>query len=169
MAENSRVRNISVALVLILLYLVPAIWIPGQTMLDIVSWPMLAFGLYLLFIVAVETISAFWAGRSDKVALGLFGLFLIFISVDITRPYGIISRNITGADEWLKDTHIYGVAIYLQFIGLYFFTRGASTPHVEGRRTRWGQLVAGVIIGLLLATSKVLEPVLMFVARFFRP
>lgn len=165
--DNSRVRNVSVLIVLSLVYAIPAIWVPGQTMLDIVSWPMLFFGLVLFYMVMEEALTAFWAGRADKVALGLFGLFLIFLSVDIMRPYGIISRNVEGAKEWLELTHFYGVAVYMQFIGLYLFTRGAATAQVEGRRTKWGQLVAGIVIGLLLATSKILEPVLMFASKLF--
>lgn len=164
---NSRVRNISVAVVLFLIYLVPAFWFSGQTMLDIVSIPMLFFGLYLFYVVAEEAVLAFWDGRADKVALGLFGLLLLFLSVDIMRPYGIISRNVDGAKDWLDQTHIYGVAVYIQFIGLYLFTRGATPSQVDGRRPKWGQLVAGVIIGLLLATSKIVEPVVAFIGKLF--
>lgn len=165
---NSRARNISVASILMAIYAVPAIWVSGQTMLDIVSIPMLAYGLYLFYFIAEEAVLAFWDGRSDRVALGLFGLLLLFVSVDIMRPYGLISRNVPGAEEWLKTTHIYGIAVYMQFIGLYLFTRGTALPSVAGNKARWGQLVAGVIIGVLLSTSKFVEPVFVAMGRLLQ-
>lgn len=166
MDDNSRTRNLAVLVVLALLYVVTAFcvsFIPNQvtsqTMLDIVSVPMLVFGIYSLWIILGEAWGDFWAGKRDRAALGFFGLTAILISVVVMRPYGIATRNIPGI-QWLEHTHIYAIALYIQAIGLMLFTRGAAPTTVQARKSGIGQLVAGVIIGALIGASKVLEPIL---------
>lgn len=164
MTDNSRVRNLSVFLILCAAYIVPAIFIPHDRMLDLVSLLMLVFAVSAFWMIAGETWGAFWAGHRDRAALGLMGLFAVFLSVILMRTYGILTRNVEGA-EWITDTHVYSAMVFLQFVGLWLFSRGATTPAVEGRRGRWGQLVVGVIIGALIASSKALEPILMFFSK----
>ena len=166
MTEHPRLRNIGVLLVLALIYIIPALFVDSRHMLDIVSGPMLIFGLYALWIIAGEAWGAFWDGRSDRTAYALFGLSLLLFSVDIMRAYGLGTRNFTGL-EWLENTHLYPVAIYCQFCGIWLFTRASTPPSIEPRRGGLGQLVAGVIIGAVVASSKMLEPVMMFVGKLF--
>lgn len=166
MTEPSRVRNLAVALVIIAIYTALAIFIPAPTMLDIVSVPMLVFGAYGLYLLFPESWEAFWHGERDRRALGLFGLTALLLSVVAMRPYGIITRNIEGTD-WLSETHIYPIALSFQAVGLWLFTRASETPTVTSRRPGWGKLVAAFVIGVLVASSKILEPILMFMGRLF--
>jgi len=160
-------RNVAVALVLIATYAVPALFIDPQTMLDIISVPMLVFGGWGLYILFMETWKAFSSGEQGRAALGLFGIFLLLVSVVVMRPYGIATRNIVGAKDWLDSTHILPVALYLQALGLMFFTRASAAPYVPSKGRGIGQLIAGVVIGILVASSKALEPVLMWVSKLF--
>lgn len=164
MTDNSRVRNLAVLLILALAYIIPAIFIPQDRMLDLVSLFMLVFAISAMWMIAGETWLSFWAGHRDRAALGLMGLFAVFLSVILMRTYGILTRNVDGA-SWLTDTHVYSAMVFLQLIGLWLFSRGATTPAVEGRRSRWGRLIVGVIIGALIASSKMLEPALMWIGR----
>lgn len=167
MTDNSRVRNLAFVLVLALIYIIPALFLSPHSMLDIVSVPMLVFGLYGFYLVFGETWEAFWAGERNKAAIGLFSLFSLLLSVIIMRPYGIASRNIPGAEAYLETTHIFPVALFLQAIGLYLFTLASSAPYVPSRRSGWVQLIAGMIIGALVISSRALEPALMFISKLF--
>lgn len=164
MSEPSRVSNIAVLLVLGIVYTAFGIFIPSPRMMDIVSVPMLVFGLYGLYLLFPEAWSAFWAGERDRRALGLYGLTALLLSVVAMRPYGIITRNVPGAD-WLEDTHIYPVALSLQALGLWLFTRASETPTVDARRPGWGRIIIAFIIGVLVASSKMLEPLVWFVGK----
>lgn len=166
MTENSKVRNLAAFLILCAAYIVPAIFISHDRMLDLVSLLMLVFAISAFWMIAGETWGAFWSGQRDRASLGLMGLFAVFLSVILMRTYGIMTRNVTAA-EWLTDTHVYSAMVFLQFVGLWLFSRGATTPAVEGRRSRWGQMIVGIIIGALIASSKALEPILMFVSKLF--
>lgn len=167
MTENHRVRNLAFLLVFCVVYTIPALFIAPMTMADIISVPMLIFGGYALYLLTEETWRAFWAGEQSRAALGLFGLSSLLVSVIVMRPYGISSRNIIGAQAWLETTHILPIALYIQAIGLMLFSRASATPYVSQKRTRWGQLVAGIIIGALIASSKALEPILIFFSKLF--
>lgn len=171
MTDKRPSRNLAVALVLIATYAIPALFIEPQTMLDIISVPMLVFGGWGLCILFVETWRAFISGEQGRAALGLFGIFLLLVSVVVMRPYGVATRNIAGAKDWLDSTHILPVALYLQALGLMFFTRASAAPYVPSKGRGIGQLIAGVVIGILVASSKALEPVLVWVgkiiSRFF--
>lgn len=160
MNDQNSLRNVAVLIVLALVYIVPALFIPSQAMLDIVSVPMLVFGAYAIYLVIGEAFNDFWSGRQDRAALGLFALTAILISVVITRPYGIITRNVEGASAILEPTHIYPIALYIQAIGLMLFSRASTPSAVAHKHTGIGQLVAGIVIGALVASSKVLEPIL---------
>lgn len=168
MTENPRVRNLAVLLVFCIVYTIPALFIAPMTMADIISVPMLIFGGYAFYLLFDETWQAFWSGEQSRAALGLFGLSSLLISVVVMRPYGIASRNILGAEVWLQHTHILPIALYIQAIGLMLFSRASAAPYVSQKRTRWGQLIAGILIGALIASSKALEPILMFFGRLFR-
>lgn len=167
MTDNSRVRNLAIILALAIAYTVPAIFLSPQNMLDIVSVPMLVFGLWGIYIVFGETWGAFWAGEQSKTALGLFSLFALLLSVVIMRPYGIATRNVAGAEDYLSTTHILPIALTIQALGLYLFTRASAAPYVPSKRTGWGQLIAGILIGALVASSRILEPGLLFVSKMF--
>lgn len=166
MTDNSRVRNWAVLLILALVYTIPAFFIKPSLMLDIVSVPMLVFGIYGLYILTGETFAAMNSGARDRAALGLFGLFALLLSVVIMRPYGILTRNVQSA-SWLSDTHVFAFALYLQAIGLWLFTRASAAPYVPAKRSGLGQLIAGIIIGALIASSRALEPVMMAIGRMF--
>lgn len=167
MSDNRPSRNIAVALVLIAVYAIPALFVEPQTMLDVISVPMLVFGGWGLYILLMETLKAFASGEQGRAALGLFGIFLLLFSVVVMRPYGIASRNIVGAKDWLDSTHILPIALYLQALGLMFFTRASVAPYVPSKGRGIGQLIAGVVIGILVASSRVLEPVLIAISKFF--
>lgn len=167
MNSPSRVRNLAVVIVLAIAYTIPAIWISPGSMLDIISVPMLVFGLWGIYILFGETWEAFWNGEQSKTALGLFSLFSLLLSVVIMRPYGISTRNVAGAEEYLSTTHILPIALTIQAVGLYLFTRASSAPYVPSKRTGWGQLMAGILIGALVASSRVLEPLLLWVSKLF--
>ena len=167
MTDKRPSRNIAVALVLIATYTIPALFIEPQTMLDIISVPMLVFGGWGLCILFMETWRAFVSGDQGRAALGLFGIFLLLVSVVVMRPYGVATRNVVGAKEWLDATHILPIALYLQALGLMFFTRASAAPYVPSKGRGIGQLIAGVVIGILVASSKALEPVLMWISKIF--
>lgn len=164
MTDHPRLRNLAVLIVLVLIYVIPAYFIDNRLMLDIVSGPMLLFGVYALFIIAREAWSAFWEGRTDRTAYALFGLSLVLLSVDLMRAYGLLTRNIP-AMGWLEDTHLYPAAIYCQFAGLWLFTRASTPPQITPRRGGMGQIAAGVVIGMVVASSKMLEPVLAIIGK----
>lgn len=166
MSDNSRVRNLSILIVLGLIYTIPALFLTPHLMLDIISVPMLVYGLYGLYLLFPETWRSFWSGDQTRAAIGLYGLSLLLMSVVIMRPYGIADRNIPNA-AWLASTHIFPIALFMQAIGLMLFTRASSTAYIPTQKTKWGQLIAGIIIGALVATSKVLEPVLMAIGKLF--
>lgn len=167
MTEPSRVRNLAVLITLCAVFSVPAIFMERGPLLDTVSFLMLLFGGIGLWQVSGEAWEAFWAGNRDRYALGLYGLFALFLSVVLMRTYGITTRNNKTVDLMLEQTHIYAALVFIQFAGLMLFTRGASAPAVAGKRTWWGQLVGGILIGVLLTSSKFLEPVLMFFSKLF--
>jgi len=165
--EHSTFRNWAAVIVLALVYIIPALFVSPQHMLDILSIPMLVSGGYGICLIASETWKAFKSGDQSRSALGLFGIFALLTSVVIMRPYGISSRNIEGADAWLETTHIFPIALYLQAIGLALFSRASAAPMVPTKGRGVGQIVAGVVIGVLIASSKALDPILMFVSKLF--
>jgi len=165
--EPSRVRNFAVLIVLCAIFTVPALFMERGPLLDGVSFLMIIFGVVGLWQVTPEAWEAFWHGSRDRYALGLYGLFALFLSVVLMRTYGITTRNNVSANAVLEDTHVYAALVFIQFAGLLLFTRGASAPTVSGKRTRWGQLIGGILIGILLTSSKFLEPVLMFFSKLF--
>lgn len=167
MSEQRPTRNVAVALVLTATYVIPALFVEPQTMLDIISVPMLVFGGWGLCILFMETWKSFTSGDQSRAALGLFGIFLLLVSVVVMRPYGIATRNVPGAKEWLDSTHILPVALYLQALGLMFFTRASAAPYVPSKGRGIGQLIAGVVIGVLVASSKAVETILMGVGKIF--
>ncbi len=166
MTEEPRVSNWAILAVLVLAYVIPSFFIKPNMMLDIVSVPMLVFGIYGLYILGGETIAAMNAKSRDRAALGLFGLFALLLSVVIMRPYGILTRNVTAA-SWLSDTHAFAFALYLQAIGLWLFTRASAAPYVPAKHSSWGQLIIGIIIGALIASSRWLEMGLIGVGKIF--
>lgn len=169
--DNSRVRNLAFLIALILLYAVPTYFIsvlakePVKLTLDIVSVLMMAFGVIGMWLIAEETWRAFWNGSQDRTAIALFGLFSLFFTVVTMRSYGVTTRNSMSADAYLSGTYVYSFLVYFQFIALWLFTRASTPPSVPGKRGRWGQIVVGIIIGAVVASSKVLEPVIMFFGR----
>lgn len=165
MTEPSRVRNLAVLIILAVAFAVPAIFIPQERMLDIVSGLMFLFGVLGFYFIANASWEAFWSGRRDRASVALYGLSALFLSIMAMRSYGILTRNVESIDAMLSPTHTYAVFVYLQFIGLYLFTRASEAPTVPARPTRWGQLFVGVIIGALIASSKMLEPALMFIGK----
>lgn len=165
--EPSRVRNLAVLLVLVIVYIAIRIFVPPQSMADIVSVPMLLFGLFGLYLLLPETWAALWAGERDRRSLGLYGLAALLISVVAMRPYGIASRNIDGAKNWLDQTDILPVALAIQALGLWLFTRASETPTVASKHTGLGKIIAAFLIGVLVASSKMLEPILAFVSKLF--
>lgn len=165
MTEPSRVRNLAVLLVLVSIFTIPAIFIEHDRMLDIVSGLMLLFGAIGFYFIAGEAWRAFWAGDRDRTAVGLYGLSTIFISITGMRAYGILTRNFVAVDSFLTPTHTYAVFVFMQFVGLWLFTRASEAPTVPARPTRWGQLFIGIVIGGLIASSKLLEPILMFIGK----
>lgn len=167
MTDPSRVRNFAVLIILCAIFTIPAIFMERGPLLDSVSFLMLLFGGIGLWQVSGEAWGAFWSGSRDRYALGLYGLFALFLSVVLMRTYGITTRNNVSANMALETTHVYAALVFIQFAGLLLFTRGASAPAVAGKRTRWGQLIGGILIGALLTSSKFLEPVLMFFSKLF--
>lgn len=167
MTEPSRVRNLAVLLVLCAIFIIPATFLDKGRMLDTVSGLMLIFGCIGLWLVWGEAWANFWEGNRDRFALGLYGLAALFLSVVTMRSYGIITRNSESASAFLEPTHTYAALVFLQFVGLMLFTRGAQTPSVAARRTKWGQWAAGIAIGILIGSSKFLEPILMWVSKLF--
>lgn len=163
---SSRVKNIAVVLVLALFYIIPALFLPYERMLDLVSFLMLVFGIIGIGLILEESWGAFWSGDRDRSALALYGLFALFISVVVMRTYGILTRNVEGA-AWLTETYMYSVLVYIQLIGLWLFSRASTPPTVSPKRSRWGQLIIGVVIGAIVASSKALEPILMAVGRLW--
>lgn len=164
MESKSPTRNLAIVSVLIALYVVPALFLSPQTMLDIISVPMLVFGMYGLYLLSPETWRSFWDGDQSRAAVALYGLSSLLLSVVIMRPYGIADRNIPSLD-WLSTTHIFPIALFIQAIGLMLFTRASSTPKVGSKRSGVGQLVAGIVIGALVASSRVLEHVFVFIGK----
>ena len=164
MTEHPRLRNIGVLIVLVLVFVIPAMFISPNHMMDLASGPMLVFSCYALFLIASEAWEAFWVGKSDRTAFALFGLSLLFSSIIVMRSYGLLTRNISGM-AWLEDTYLYAAAIYCQFVGVFLFSRASAAPSVKPRSVGVGQLMAGVIIGAVVASSKVLEPALAMVGK----
>ena len=167
MTEPSRVRNLAVLLVLVILYIAVRIFVAPQTMADIVSVPMLVFGAYGFYLLFEEFWVSFWSGDQSRRALGLFGLTALLASVIIMRPYGITSRNVVGADGWLEQTDILPIALALQAVGLWLFTRASETPTVISRKAGWGKVLGALLVGILVGSSKMLEPILITVSKFF--
>jgi len=165
--EPSRVRNLAVLIILCVVFTIPALFLERGKLLDAVSFLMLLFGGIGLWQVSGEAWESFWAGNRDRYALGLYGLFALFLSVVLMRTYGITTRNNASADSFLEHTHVYAALVFIQFAGLLLFTKGASAPTVAGKRPRWGQLIGGVLIGVLLTSSKFLEPILAFISKLF--
>jgi hypothetical protein len=162
--DHPRVRNLSVLIVLSALFMIPSFFISRDHMLDIVSVLMLVFGIAALALISGEVWEAFWEGNRDRVAVGLYGLFALLLSVIVMRSYGILTRNVDAA-KWLQETNTYAAMVYLQFVGLWLFFRASTPPTVPAKRSRWGQLVLGIFLGILLASSKALEPILMWVGK----
>jgi len=162
--DHPRLRNIGVLIVLILIFSIPALFFSPNQMMDAASGPMLVFSCYAMFLIAGESWSAFWEGRSDRTAYALFGLTLLFASIIVMRSYGLVTRNIPGT-EWVEHTHLYACAIFAQFVGVFLFSRASTPPSVTPRKAGIGQLVAGVMIGAIIASSKVLEPALAMVGK----
>lgn len=164
--DSSRVRNLAALFVLILVYTIPALLIPYDRMLDVVSVFMLVFGISGLYLIAEETWESFWAGDRSRTSLALYGLFALFLSVITMRSYGILTRNVESA-TWITETYTYSALVYLQFIGLMLFSRASTPPTVARKSSRWGQLLIGIVIGALVASSKALEPMLMGLGRLW--
>lgn len=164
--DNPRIRNVAVLLVLCLLYIIPALFIPYDRMLDLVSFLMLVFGITGLYLITEEAWGAFWAGERDRTALALYGLFALFLSAVAMRTYGILTRNVEGA-SWLTETYTYSSLVFLQFVGLFLFSRASTPPTVARKGGRWGQFALGILIGALIASSKALEPVLVAIGKLW--
>lgn len=168
MADPSRVRNLAVLLVLIATFTIPSLFFEEDRVLDFVSGLMLIFGIAGLWVISRETLVSFWSGSRDRSAMALYGLFALFLSVVIMRSYGIYTRNVLKEEAlWLTESAVYGALVFMQFIGLWLFTRASSPPTVNAKPSRWGQLIAGILIGALLVSSRALEPILMFFSRLF--
>lgn len=159
MDNHPRVRNLAVLIILGLIFTIPAIFIEHDRMLDIVSLLMLVFGVVGIYLIANETWASFWDGARDRASLALYGLFALFLSVVVMRSYGILTRNVESV-KWLETTHVYAAMVYVQFAGLWLFSRASTQGELPTRRNKWGQLIAGIIIGSIIASSKVLEPIL---------
>lgn len=164
MTNHPRIRNLAVLLVLVLIYAIPAIFVSPNHMMDLASGPMMIFAIYALFLITPEAWDAYWEGRSDRTAYALFGLSLLLVSIVVMRSYGLVTRNI-GSMAWLEETYVYSAAIYAQFVGVFLFSRASTPPTVSPRRAGIGHVVAGVVIGTVIASSKMLEPLLAFVGK----
>ena len=164
MTDHPRLRNIGVLIVLILIFAIPAIFVSPSHMMDVTSGPMLVFAGYALILIAGEAWDAFWTGKSDRTAFALFGLCLLFGSIIVMRSYGLVTRNVPSL-AWIEDTHVYAAAIFAQFTGVFLFSRASAPLVVSPRKSSMGQLFAGIIIGALIASSKLLEPLLAGVGR----
>lgn len=164
--DNSRIRNLAVLVVLMAVFTVPAIFLNHDLMLDGVSFLMLAFGISGLYLITEETWAAFWAGSRDRASLALYGLFSLFLSVVMMRSYGILTRNVEGAG-WLQETHLYAGFVAVQLTGLWLFSKASAQGVVPTKQSKWGQLIVGIIIGALVASSKAVEPILMFLSKLF--
>ncbi len=168
MVDNSRVRNLAVLFVLVAIFTVPSLFLSNSTILDIVSFLMLVFGVSGLYLIAEEVWGSFWSGMRDRASLALYGLFALFLSVVVMRTYGILTRNSEAANALLSPTYTYAAMVYLQFVGLFLFSRASTPPTVVNKRApRWGQLIVGILIGALVASSRILEPVLASVGKVF--
>lgn len=171
--DNSRVRNWAVLIVLILVYAIPTFiisWLspePVKLTLDIFSVLMIAFGIVGLWLVSEETWAAFWAGERDRTALALYGLFTLFLSVILMRSYGVATRRNESLDAYLSSTYIYSALVYVQMAGLWLFSRASTPPSLPSKKSRWGQFALGILIGVLLASSRAIEPVLMALGRIW--
>lgn len=160
-----RLRNLGLLIALTLAFCVPAFFLEHDRMLDVVSFLMLVFGIAGLVLITEETWTAFWHGARDRVSIGLYSLAGLLLTVSLMRTYGIVTRNVEQL-KWLETTHVYAALVYLQFISLYLFFRASTPPTLPQKRGRWGQLVAGIIIGLLLASTRALEHVVIVVMKF---
>lgn len=166
MTNHPRIQNLAVLIVLVFLYLIPALLVPHEIMLDLVSAPLLVFGTYSLILLAQETGENFWEGQRSRAALALYGLFALFLSVIVTRSYGLVTRNLEGTG-WLAESHIYSAALYIQFVGLWMFNKSAASPPIGPKKSGLGQLIAGVILGAIIVSSRLLEPVLALIGKVF--
>ena len=164
MTDHPRLRNLGVLLVLMAIYAVPALLLSPNHMMDLASGPMMVFAVYALYLIAPEAWDAYWSGRSDRTAYALFGLSLLLLSIVTMRAYGLLTRNIE-AMGWLENTYVYSAAIYAQFVGVFLFSRASTPPTVSPRRAGVGHLVAGVVIGVVVASSKMLEPLLAMIGK----
>ena len=177
MASHPRIRNIGVVVILALVYYIGVLITqaivgtePGvapKAMLDVVSVPMLVFGMVLLAMLITDTMSAFWGGDRTRGATALYGLFLVVLSNDVMRTYGVSTRNIPSL-AWLENTYIYSVAVYIAFIGLFFLSRATRAPEVDGKSSRWGGIAAGIVIGIVVGSSKMIEPAIAAIGRLLR-
>lgn len=179
MANHPRLRNISVFLVLVLLFAIPAVIVnDNKRMMDLVSIPMLVYGLYAFAMIVREAWHDFWAGNSGRSAFALFGLSLVFSSIDMMRTYGLLTRNaemlapyipfvpVVDFAHWLDNkSYFYAIAIYMQFVGIWFFTRASFQPTIPSRAHSFGRTLGVLTIGLVIGSSKVLEPVLAAIGK----
>lgn len=164
MESNSPVRNLAILIVLAALFIIPSFFVTHDLALDIVSFFMLVFGISGLWLVTEETWNSFWAGSRDRASLALYGIFSLFLSVVLMRSYGILTRNVEGAG-WLQETHLYAGFVFIQFVGLWLFSRASTQGVVPTKQSRFGQLIAGIVIGILVASSKMIEPILMTIGK----
>lgn len=164
MTDHPRIRNLAMLIVLVLIYIIPAFFVSPDRMLDLASGPMMVFAIYALFLLAPEAWSAYWEGQSDRTAYALFGLSLLLTSIVTMRGYGLLTRNVEGL-EWLENSYVYSAAIYAQFVGVFLFSQASTPPTVSPRRAGMGHVIAGVVIGILVASSKMLEPLLAMIGK----
>lgn len=164
--DNSRIRNLAFLIILVAVFSIPSFFLSHDLMLDLVSFLMMIFGISGLYLIGEETWSAFWAGNRDRASIALYGLFTLFLSVVLMRSYGILTRNVEGAG-WLQETHLYAGFVAVQLTGLWLFSKASAQGVVPTKQSRFGQLIVGIIIGALVASSKAIEPVLMFFSKLF--
>jgi small-conductance mechanosensitive channel len=163
-SDHPRIRNFGILIVLVVLFSLPTIFLPPSLMLDVVSLLMLIFGCTGLYLITAEAWDAFWQGYRDRASLALYGLFALFLSVVLMRTYGILTRNVEGA-EWLSETYAYSALVAVQLVGLWLFSHASTPPSVATKGGRWGQLIVGVIIGSLIGASKLFEPIVAAVGK----
>lgn len=166
MNESTRLRNVAVFLVLAVVFFLPTLFLSPDHSLDLWGFLMIVFGIVGLSMVAGEAWTSFWSGSRDRAALALYGLSALFLSVIAMRAYGIVTRNIAGT-EWISDSYAYSGFVFIQFIGLYLFSQASTPPSVSPHRTRYGQLITGILIGALIASSRALEPILLFLSKLW--
>lgn len=166
MTSNSPVRNLAVVIVLAVVFISPSLFMSREALIDTVSFLMLVYGVIGLYLIAHETWVSFWSGERDRESLALYGIFALFLSVVLMRSYGILVRNVSGL-EWLEETHLYASFIFVQFIGVWLFSRASTQSVMMTKQNKWGQLIIGIIIGALVASSRVVEPVLMAIGKLF--